>query len=179
MWVHKDRANTVYLSLSDTVGGAILLHGELYLGENQRGGEFGHATLFHDGLPCYCGQKGCVDAYCSALTLSRYTGGDLALFFEGLKAGNKKLLTVWEHYKTYLAMTLNNLIVSFDCNIILGGYLGEYLERHIDELRAAVAERTTFSGTENYITACTYKKEAAAVGAALLYIRPFIKHGVN
>ncbi|MDR2786595.1 MAG: ROK family protein [Treponema sp.] len=179
MWIHKDRANAVYLSLSDTVGGAILLHGELYLGENQRGGEFGHATLFHDGLPCYCGQRGCVDAYCSALTLSRHTGGNLAQFFEELKAGNEKLLTAWGQYKSHLAMILNNLVVSFDCNIILGGYLGEYLEGHIGELRAAVAERTTFSGTEDYITACTYKKEAAAVGAALLYIRPFIKHGVN
>jgi predicted NBD/HSP70 family sugar kinase len=179
MWIHRDLTNAVYLSLSDTVGGAILLHGELYLGENQRGGEFGHATLIHDGLPCYCGQKGCVDAYCSALTLSRHTGGDLARFFEELKAGNKKLVAVWEQYKAYLAAILNNLIVSFDCKIVLGGYLGEYLEEYIDELRAAVAKRTTFSGTEDYITACTYKKEAAAVGAALLYTRPFIKDGAN
>jgi predicted NBD/HSP70 family sugar kinase len=179
MWIRKDLDNAIYLSLSDTVGGAILLHGELYLGENQRGGEFGHATLFHDGLPCYCGRKGCVDAYCSALTLSRHTGGSLARFFEEVKAGDKKLLAAWEQYKACLAVTLNNLIVSFDCKIVLGGYLGEYLEGYIDELRAAVAERTTFSGTEDYITACIYKREAAAVGAALLYIRPFIKHGAN
>jgi hypothetical protein len=52
--------------------------------------------------------------------------------------------------------------------------MGEYLENYIAELRASVASVSTFLGNEDYITACTYKKEAAAVGAALLYIRPFI-----
>ncbi len=175
MWKHKDEPNAVYLSLSDTVGGAILLHDELYLGENQRGGEFGHMTMVQDGLPCYCGKKGCMDAYCSALTLSRFTGGNLGLFFERLKAGDKSIHAIWDQYVSYLAVALNNLIVSFDCKVILGGYLGEYLEEYVDEIRGQAAKLTTFSGNENYITACTYKREAAAVGAALLYVRPFIR----
>ena len=175
LWKHKYRTDAIFLSLSNTVGGAILLHNELYLGENQRGGEFGHMTLVREGLPCYCGRKGCVDAYCSALTLSKHTGGNLGLFFERLTDGDSELGAVWEQYKSYLATAINNLIVSFDCSLILGGYLGEYLEPYIDELRTLVAERTTFIGNEDYITACSYKKEAAAVGAALLYIKPFIK----
>lgn len=175
MWKHKYHTDAVYLSLSDTVGGAILLHNELYLGDNQRGGEFGHMTLERNGLPCYCGRKGCVDAYCSALTLSRHTNGDLGRFFERLQTGDADIAAVWEQYKTCLATVLNNLIVSFDCKVILGGYLGEYLEDYVADLRALVAERTTFFGTEDYITPCAYKKEAAAVGAALLYIRPFIR----
>jgi predicted NBD/HSP70 family sugar kinase/biotin operon repressor len=178
MWkhcTHKYCTDAVYLSLSDTVGGAILLHNELYLGKNQRGGEFGHFTLVRDGLPCYCGRRGCVDAYCSALTLSRHTNGDLNLFFERLKRGDKKIEPVWEQYLSYLTTVVNNLVVSFDCTVILGGYLGEYLEPYIDDIRRSVAQVTTFLGNEDYITACAYKKEAAAVGAALLYIRPFIK----
>jgi predicted NBD/HSP70 family sugar kinase len=175
MWQHKNQSNAVYLSLSDTVGGAILLQDELYLGENQRGGEFGHMTLVQDGIPCYCGRRGCVDAYCSALTLSRFTGGNLAQFFENLSAGDPGLTEAWERYKYYLATALNNLIVSFDCKVILGGYLGGYLEHYVEEIRNLVAELATFSGAEGYITPCIYKKEAAAVGAALLYVKPFIK----
>lgn len=176
MWKLKNQTDAVYLSLSDTVGGAILLHNELYLGDNQRGGEFGHMTLVEDGLPCYCGRNGCVDAYCSALTLSKHSDGDLALFFRRLGAGDPAILEIWKGYKSRLATVLNNLIVSFDCTVILGGYLGEYLEDHVEELRMLAADRTTFMGTEDYITPCTYKKEAAAVGAALLYIRPFIRN---
>jgi predicted NBD/HSP70 family sugar kinase/biotin operon repressor len=175
LWRHKYRTNAVYLSLSDSVGGAILFRNELYPGENQRGGEFGHTTLVRDGLPCYCGQKGCMDAYCSALVLSRHTGGNLALFFERLKAGDRDLRMVWEQYLSYLTVALNSLTASFDCDIILGGYMGEYLEDYIDDLRKSLARVTTFLGNEDYITPCTYKKEAAAIGAALLYVSPFIK----
>jgi predicted NBD/HSP70 family sugar kinase/predicted DNA-binding transcriptional regulator len=174
-WQRKSQENAVYLSLSDYVGGAIFLNDQLYLGENQRGGEFGHMTLVRDGLPCYCGRKGCIDAYCSAQVLSKHTGGDLGAFFRGLKAGDKSLQTVWEQYLSYLTTAINNLVVPFDCTVILGGYLGEYLEPYIDEIRRSVAGVTTFLGNEDYITPCTYTKEASAVGAALLYIRPFIK----
>ena len=52
--------------------------------------------------------------------------------------------------------------------------MGEYLEEYIDDIRQSVSEITTFMGNEDYITTCIYKKEASAVGAALLYIRPFI-----
>jgi hypothetical protein len=38
-----------------------------------------------------------------------------------------------------------------------------------------VAELTTFPGSEGFIDPCVYQKEAAAVGAALMFIRPFIK----
>jgi predicted NBD/HSP70 family sugar kinase len=174
-WQRKSQENAIYLSLSDYVGGAIFLNNQLYLGENQRGGEFGHVTLVRDGLPCYCGRKGCVDAYCSAQVLSRHTGGDLGAFFEKLKAGDKSLQIVWEQYLSYFTTAINNLVVPFDCKVILGGYLGEYLEPYIDEIRRSVAGVTTFLGNEDYITPCIYKKEASAVGAALLYVRPFIK----
>jgi predicted NBD/HSP70 family sugar kinase len=174
LWKRRYHTDAVFLSLSDTVGGAILLHNELYLGENQRGGEFGHMTLVRDGLPCYCGQKGCVDSYCSALTLSRQTGGSLDLFFTRLREGDRVLRGVWEQYLSYLTMAINNLLVSFDCCLILGGYMGEYLEPYIDELKKSSARISTFIGNEDYITPCSYKKEAAAVGAALLYIKPFI-----
>jgi predicted NBD/HSP70 family sugar kinase len=174
MWNQSAQSNAVYFSLSSTVGGSIIMGNKLFVGDNQRGGEFGHMTLVPDGLPCYCGRKGCVDAYCSTLALSKYTGGNLALFFERLAAGDKTLSPVWEQYESYLAIAVNNLISTFDCPVILGGYLGEYIEAHIDHLREKVAELTTFPGTEAYITPCSYKKEAAAVGAALLFIRQFI-----
>jgi predicted NBD/HSP70 family sugar kinase len=175
MWNHKTQNDAVYLSLSSTVGGAIVLNKELYPGGNQRSAEFGHFTLVPGGRPCYCGRKGCVDAYCSSQVLSGHTGGNLALFFERLSAGDKTIQAVWEQYLSYLSRTINNLITIFDCPVILGGYMGEYLEVYIDELRGRVAELTTFPGSEGYINPCTYKKEAAAVGAALMFIRPFIK----
>ncbi|MFR0923673.1 MAG: ROK family transcriptional regulator [Butyricicoccaceae bacterium] len=72
--------SVVYLSLSNSVGGSIFTGGSLYGGEHLRAGEFGHMTLVPDGRPCYCGKRGCLDAYCSAKVLSDRTDGNLALF---------------------------------------------------------------------------------------------------
>ena len=41
--------DTVYLSLSDTVGGAIYLNGRIYKGEHFRSAEFGHMILVPGG----------------------------------------------------------------------------------------------------------------------------------
>lgn len=97
----------VYLSLSNSVGGAILTGGTLYDGDHLRAGEFGHNTLVPDGRPCYCGKKGCLDAYCSAKVLSQLTDGNLALFFDGLRSGDAALQTAWNEYLSYLAVKLN------------------------------------------------------------------------
>ena len=43
--VDDELVNIIYLSLSNSVGGAILINNEVYPGENQRSAEFGHVTL--------------------------------------------------------------------------------------------------------------------------------------
>lgn len=45
-------------------------------------------TVIPDGKRCYCGKKGCLDAYCSALNLSELVDGKLERFFES--AGEKR-----------------------------------------------------------------------------------------
>jgi predicted NBD/HSP70 family sugar kinase len=173
-WNKEAHESSVYLFLSDSVGGAILLENKLYQGEDQRGGEFGHITIERGGRRCYCGKKGCLDSYCSASVLSDLTDGNLADFFKLLKEGNPKIKTAWENYLDYLATAVNNLRMSFDCSVIIGGYVGAYIEDYIDDLMKRAAELNTFEEDGNYIKACCYRTEAAAVGAALLHIAPFI-----
>ena len=42
----------------------------MYRGDNWRSAEFGHMVIHPGGRTCYCGKKGCLDAYCSALRLA-------------------------------------------------------------------------------------------------------------
>ena len=69
--VEDAQQNTIYLSLNDTVGGAMYLNGSIYRGDNGKGAEFGHMILVPRGRRCYCGKKGCLDAYCSAKEIGR------------------------------------------------------------------------------------------------------------
>ncbi len=170
----EDKRDTVYLSLSNSVGGAILLDGSLYMGDNQRSGEFGHHTLEPDGKLCYCGKRGCLDTYCSAKVLSNHTDGNLAVFFERVRAGDTVLCSIWEKYLDWLSVEVNNLRMTFDCDVIVGGYVGGYLEEFAEDLRKRLSKRNTFEPDATYLRVCRYKLEASAVGAALLQIEQFI-----
>lgn len=176
MWGEKNEESVVYLSLNNSVGGSIIIGKNIYDGQNQRGGEFGHMTIAPGGKTCYCGQKGCVDAYCSARILSDSTNGSIAEFFRLLRLGEKQQKEIWEEYVSHLVVALNNLRMLFDCKVILGGYAGAYMDEYIDELRKLVSRYNTFEVDGNYLHVCKYKLETTAVGAALLHVENFIKN---
>ncbi len=173
-WASPGEREFVYLSLSDSVGGAVILGGKPLTGKHRRCGEFGHMTVERGGIRCYCGKKGCLDAYCAAVTLSEKTGGDLKLFFERLKENDKKLEVVWNDYLDYLACAVNTLHMAFDFDIVIGGYVGAYMERSIDELRERVAALNTFGEFGDYVRVCRHKTQSPAAGAALMQVEKFI-----
>jgi predicted NBD/HSP70 family sugar kinase len=175
LWLDPKSENAIYISLNNTIGGAILFNNQIYPGENQRSGEFGHMTLVDGGRRCYCGQRGCVDAYCSASILSNTANGNLDDFFKMVRQGSVHHVNLWYDYLNYLAITINNLRMVFDCNVILGGYVGVYMDEYLDTLRKIVSERETYESSGLYIRACQYKMHATAVGAALVFIERFLK----
>ena len=180
----------VYLSLSNSVGGAVVfrqnssaegildmqdsIFQKIYMGDNQRAGEFGHIEIHPEGLACYCGKRGCLDVYCSALRLAELTDGNLGRFFEEMEAGNSKWRNVWEEYLDHLVLAVDNLRMGFDGDVVLGGYVGSYMENYIDEIRARCARRNIFGHTGEYVRACRYQIEASALGAAICQIEKYI-----
>lgn len=176
LWDEGNIQNVVYLSLNNSVGGSIIIGKNIYSGQNQRSGEFGHMTIVPNGRTCYCGQKGCVDAYCSAKILSDSTNGNIAEFFRLLRLNSKIQKALWEEYVTHLAVTINNLRMLYDCNVILGGYAGAYMDEYIEYLRELVSRRNTFEVDGKYLHVCKYKLEATAVGAALQHVVSFINN---
>ncbi len=176
MWGYNTNESVVYLSLNNSVGGSIIIGKNIYNGQNQRGGEFGHMTIVPGGKTCYCGQKGCVDAYCSAKILSDSTNGNIAEFFKLLKQGKELQQSIWEEYVSHLVVAINNLRMLFDCKVILGGYAGAYMDEYLEELRERVSKINTFEPNGAYLDVCKYKLETTAVGAALLHIEEFIKN---
>lgn len=164
-----------YISLSNTVGGAIFSNNKLVQGKNFRCGEVGHMTVVPDGKNCYCGKQGCLDAYCSAKCLSNVTDGKLENFFIELKKGEKKFIDIWDMYTTYLALAINNIHMILDCDIVLGGYVGSYIDVYMNDILNKVIKRDTFAENNTFIKTCNYKLETAALGVALKVIESFIE----
>lgn len=175
-WISDSGESMTYLFLGNSVGGARISEGQIITGENWRAGEFGHMCIIPDGEQCYCGQKGCLDAYCSATVLSDFTNENLDIFFEELKKGNNPgYRRIFDHYLDHLAIAVKNLRMCYDSDIVLGGAVGSYLADYIDEFRRKVESLNPFEQGGDYIRVCHYRKEAAAVGAAIYFINEFIE----
>lgn len=189
------KENMVYLSLSNTVGGAIIFQNasdfsedsyhsgsvfeNMYIGNHWHSGEFGHLAIHPGGKTCYCGKKGCLDAYCSAQRLTEVVEGgpekQLERFFEGLDKGSPKFREVWEEYLENLSIGIDSLRMCFDCEVILGGYVGSCMKPYLRDLGMKIAELNIFEGAGDYISVCKFQNEASALGAAIFYIEEFMK----
>lgn len=167
--------NAIYLSLNNTLGGAFCIDGKLFQGENQKAGEFGHMILVPGGRKCYCGKKGCADAYCAASALTDETNS-LETFMEQLKSGDEAEEEKWSEYLDMLAVLISNLRMAYDMDIILGGEVGGYLAEHMLPLGEKVMEYNGFDHDIRYLRNCSYKREASAVGAAKHFLQDFIKN---
>jgi glucokinase len=83
----------IMLTIGTGVGGAIISDEVLLKGGFGIGGELGHAVLFPGGKECGCGQKGCVESYCSGTALLK-TARELALSSDPKAARLKELMLV-------------------------------------------------------------------------------------
>lgn len=165
----------VYLFLENGIGGAVFIDGKPYTGRERRSAEFGHMCLVPDGRLCNCGKRGCLEAYCSAFRFTRDLGITPDEFFEELMQGNSEYTELWNEVLRYLSIAVNNLRMSFDCNIILGGYVSRYLEPYLPELKQMVSERNPFGTDSEFLKLGKYPAKAGMMGAAWHFIERYIE----
>lgn len=63
--------HVVMLTLGTGVGGGVIIDGRILHGHFDNAAEFGHMIVAVDGLPCPCGQRGCLERYASADAIVR------------------------------------------------------------------------------------------------------------
>jgi len=132
--------------LGTGVGGGIVVNGQILRGANAIAGEWGHNPLAVDeDLPppdCYCGRKGCVEAYLSGPALSAdhllHTGQRLAVpeIERRASAGDADCEASLQRYEARLGRALASVINILDPQVVvLGGGLSklERLYRHLPE----------------------------------------------
>jgi glucokinase len=68
----RGRRDMTLLTVGTGVGGAIVTEGRLFRGGFGAGAEIGHMRVVPGGLPCGCGQRGCIEQYGSGRALLRY-----------------------------------------------------------------------------------------------------------
>ena len=134
--------SSVFLTLGTGLGGGIVINGKPWSGHHGIGSEIGHMTMAMDGVPCTCGNNGCVERYCSATAIIRMAKQHCLAYpdsmilklagsiddinarhvFDAAKAGDEIALRIVDRYTDYLAMLVNNISTFLDPEmVVLGG----------------------------------------------------------
>ncbi|HWL76213.1 ROK family glucokinase [Microbacterium sp.] len=106
----RDVDDMVMLTLGTGVGGAVMVDGELFRGGHGIAGELGHVRFIRDGLPCGCGQNGCLEQYASGRALQREAN---AIADEGSERG-RALAELREQKGTISGPAVSRLVLAGD-----------------------------------------------------------------
>jgi glucokinase len=90
--------SVVCAAVGTGVGGGVVIDGKLWRGSNFTAGELGHMSINFAGPQCRCGNRGCVEVYCSSEAIidrakNRLSNG-LGEIFEDIVEGNIDNLTI-------------------------------------------------------------------------------------
>ncbi len=64
-----NQEDMIFVAADIGVGAGVLINGQLYTGSLGTAGEIGHISIDYGGPKCECGNRGCLELYCSTNTL--------------------------------------------------------------------------------------------------------------
>lgn len=146
----------VYLAVGEGVGGGIIDNGKLLMGKRGLAGEIGHMSIDAHGRYCECGNRGCLETYCSSISFTReikrkVRGGNysivkenstLAEITEAIHKGDRLSVDEYRYACECLAVGVVNIINILDPDKIVlddefvsvdQGILRKSLEHIIDQ----------------------------------------------
>lgn len=131
----KGLDDVIYVVVDRGVGAGIFARGEVYKGHLNVAGEIGHTTIAYDGPQCECGNRGCLEMFCSShAVLAKFKEVKEALDPPGwpdritidevarlVAAGDEKAVEIVCDAGRCLGVGLVNLINSFNPPMIILG----------------------------------------------------------
>ena len=177
LWNHPELDSAVVFLLNRNLGGAIITNHQIHQGRSMHSGTIEHICVNPDGPLCYCGNRGCLETYCSANSLEQASGMTIKEFFPLLREKKSpQLIQIWEDYLKHLAFAMKNLNLVIDAPIIISGYLAPYFtEEDTDYLLEQINSMTPFELEKEQLLVGTHGQYTPAIGAALFYVKEFIQ----
>ena len=176
LWNHPELDSAVVFLLNRNLGGAIITNHQIHQGNSMHSGTLEHMCINPDGPLCYCGNRGCLETYCSVDSLEQAAGMTIKEFFPLLREKkSSQLIQVWEDYLNHLAFAMKNLNLIVDAPIIISGYLAPYFtDEDLSYLTEHINLSAPFKLDKGQILVGTNGQYTPAIGAALYYVDQFI-----
>ncbi|GAA0181626.1 ROK family transcriptional regulator [Clostridium sediminicola] len=183
----KALKNFIYISITEGVGGGLIIDGKIYKGKDHRAGEIGHMTINKHGRQCNCGKKGCWETYASTRALLNTYNNALCEIIDSKQAEHKismeeivdryndedkMAIKIIGEYIEDLALGIQNLMYIFNPdNIVIGGDISEYKESLLRKIKKKVYENNEFYSEEDVrIQFSKLKGDSNVIGASILPI---------
>lgn len=152
----KNVNTMVAFTLGTGLGAGAIIEGELLHGHFENALEVGHTIVELDGRPCSCGQRGCLEQYCSASSLGRRAteeierGAESSLaqhiepnkplggvhVADAARSGDPLACRIWDDACRFLAIACINMQHCFNPErIVLGGGMSRAGDFLLDPIR--------------------------------------------
>lgn len=184
----RDGLDLVMLTLGTGVGAGVIQGGQVLRGHFGSAAELGHMIVVSDGLPCTCGQRGCLEQYASAGAVTRRAASaiqqgekssasgvveagqplDSESVVAHARAGDALCLRVWDEACAYLGVACINIQHAFNpSRIALGGGMSEAGAFLLDRVLLQVDRRRwNLHSDLPTIVLAELGRDAGAIGAA-------------
>jgi glucokinase len=144
------------ITIGTGLGSGLILDGRLWTGANGFAAEFGHVTMEPEGLPCTCGNKGCLEQYVSAGALVRYAQESLPpellrkqegaiearTVAELARQGETGALAAFERMGHWLGIALASLVNTLNLEaVIIGGGVGASFDLLLPSIASELDQR--------------------------------------
>lgn len=179
----KDATNSMFIKTETGAGVGIVINRTLATGSHFMTGEIGHVPLIQNGVPCRCGQRGCLEPYVYFGDVqNRYkawTGRTITSeeFVHLVKVGDGSALDIINETAPALALACSHWGILLDMDVItIGGFWGKFNEEiisHCQNYYASVLESTGISRNIT-IVGTDFGDETDLLGAAGLVINHWL-----
>jgi glucokinase len=189
--VSAGTSSSVFITIGTGIGSGIIINGRIWSGFHGIGGELGHVIFDLDGIPCTCGNRGCLERYCSATGLIRMAREAIAVqpdtlmlqmvsnditkveartVIDAARQSDPLACQVYSRYIDLLAQAVANIVNLLDPEVIvIGGGVSKAGDFLLEPLRREYTKYVIFNDQpmpDIKLAVCGSK--AGIIGAAML-----------
>lgn len=193
--VKKNYRNAVVIAADVGVGSGIIIDGRLYRGAIGTSGEIGHMSIDYNGPKCECGNRGCLELYCSTKRLQReytliakktpgyeaFSQKDSKEILEAVAQGDSVARAAFQPIAEALGYGIVNIINVINPDIVIFSdhlaLAGEYLIEIVRSILHARLLPTIFCELELKIS--SFADDCMLYGASALVLDKFLEQPLD
>ncbi len=191
----KSYHDVIMVTIGTGVGGGIIVNDKILSGAIGIAGELGHFSIKKDGIPCSCGNIGCLEQYGSTSALVRRVQQSIyfdtlgvtpeqingTYIFQQAEARNPHIMQILNDWIADIALGITGLIHIFNPSlIVIGGGVSQQQTLFINPLTTAIMNSTMPCFRKNLtITAASLGNNAGILGAVANHLTNTVDTNTN